>query len=132
MPEANVERLRRAFSSGPEDPGGLFALLDEDVDWDYVGAFPESATYHGPAAVRRFFAQWSGAFEGFGFAAEELIDAGDQVVVHLRQWGRGKETGAAVENRTWQVFTFRAGRIVHCRGYPEKAEALEAAGIEPR
>jgi hypothetical protein len=29
------------------------------------------------------------------------------------------------------VFTFREGRIVHCRGYPEKADALQAAGLEP-
>ena len=57
-----------------------------------------------------------------------MIDAGNCVVVLLRQWGRGKETGAQVENRTWQVFTFRDGKIVHCRGYATQAEALEAAG----
>jgi ketosteroid isomerase-like protein len=130
-PESNLEKIRRALSSGPEGAEALFALLDDDVEWDYVGAFPESATYHGPDEVRRFFAQWSGAFEGFGFAAEEFVDGGDHVVVLLRQWGRGKATGAAVENRTWQVFTFRDGRIVHCRGYPEKAEALKAAGLAP-
>jgi ketosteroid isomerase-like protein len=127
-PESNLEQIRHALSSGPES---LFALLDDDVEWDYVGAFPESATYYGPDAVRRFFAQWSGAFEGFGFEAEEFVDGGDQVLVLMRQWGRGKATGAAVENRTWQVFTFRDGRIVHCRGYPEKAEALKAAGLGP-
>jgi ketosteroid isomerase-like protein len=127
-PESNLEQIRHALSSGPES---LFALLDDDVEWDYVGAFPESATYYGPDAVRRFFAQWSGAFEGFGFEAEEFVDGGDQVLVLMRQWGRGKATGAAVENRTWQVFTFRNGRIVHCRGYPEKAEALKAAGLGP-
>jgi ketosteroid isomerase-like protein len=48
----------------------------------------------------------------------------------LHQWGRGKETGAQVESRTWQVFTFDGGRIVHCRGYASKAEALEAAGLQ--
>jgi uncharacterized protein len=127
-PESNVEKVRRALSLGPE---GLLDLLADDVEWDYVGAFPESATYYGPEAVRRFFAQWAGAFNDFGFEPEEFVDAGDHVLVRLRQWGRGKATGAAVENRTWQVFTFREGRIVHCRGYPDKAEALRAAGLEP-
>jgi len=127
-PESNVEKVRRALSSGPE---GLLALLDDDVEWDYVGAFPESATYHGPDAVQRFFAQWVGAFDDFGLEAEEFIDGGDHVLLRLRQWGRGKATGAPVENRMWQVFTFREGRILHCRGYPEKAEALRAAGLEP-
>ena len=126
-PEGNVEALRRAMESG--DPAALFALLHEQVEWDYVGAFPESATYYGPEGVQKFFAQWTGAFDDFGFEAEELIDAGDSVVMRLRQWGRGKDTGARVENRTWQVFTFRDGKIVHCRGYPSRAEALAAAGL---
>jgi uncharacterized protein len=126
-PKGNVETLRRAMDSG--DPAALFALLHEQVEWDYVGAFPESATYYGPEGVQKFFGQWTGAFDDFGFAAEEFIDAGDSVVMHLRQWGRGKDTGAQVENRTWQVFTFRDGKIVHCRGYPSKAEALQAAGL---
>jgi ketosteroid isomerase-like protein len=126
MSEGDARRLSEAMASA--NPEALFALLAEDVEWDYVGAFPESATYHGPDAVRGFFGQWSGAFDNFGFAAEDVIDAGDFVVVHLRQWGRGKETGAQVENRSWQVFTFRDGKIVHCRGYPTKAEAFEAAG----
>jgi ketosteroid isomerase-like protein len=78
--------------------------------------------------VREFLAQWSGAFDEFGFEAEEATDAGDSVVFRLHQWGRGKDTGAEVESRTWQVFTFRDGKVVHCRGYDTKPEALDAAG----
>ena len=46
----------------------------------------------------------------------------------MRQRGRGKKTGANVENHNWQVFTLRNGKVVHCRGYDTKAQALEAAG----
>jgi ketosteroid isomerase-like protein len=127
MSQQNVEILERALASG--DPGALLAILDGEVEWDYVGAFPEAVTYHGPDEVRDFLQQWSGAFDDFGVEAEELIDAGDSVVVRLHQWGHGKETGALVENRTWQVFTLREGRVVHCRGYANRAEALEAAGL---
>jgi ketosteroid isomerase-like protein len=130
MSQDNVEILRRALpDSAPADVEALLALLDERVEWDYVGAFPEVVTYHGPDEVREFLQQWSGAFDGFGFEAEEAIGAGDSVVVLLHQWGQGKETGARVESRTWQVFTFRDGKIVHCRGYGTKAEALDAAGL---
>jgi len=130
MSQENVEILRRALpESAPADVEALFAILDDDVEWDYVGAFPEGVkTYHGPAEVREFLGQWTGAFDDFGFEAEDAVDAGDSVVVCLHQWGRGKETGAPVESRTWQAFTFQGGRIVHCRGYASKAEALEAAG----
>ena len=130
MPQDNLEILRRALPEGaPAEVQALFSILDEDVEWDYVGAFPETLTYHGPAEVREFLGEWAEAFDDFGFQAEEAIDAGDSVVALVRQWGRGKDTGAEVESRTWQVFTFRNGKIVHCRGYESKAEALEAAGL---
>ena len=58
-----------------------------------------------------------------------MVDAGDSVVVRVRQSGRGKETGAQVENHAWQLFTLRNGKVVHCRGYDTKAQALEAAGL---
>jgi ketosteroid isomerase-like protein len=128
MARGNLEILRRALpDSAPADVEALFAILDENVEWDYVGAFPEAVTYHGPGEVREFLRQWAGAFDDFGFEAEEAVEAGDHVVVRLHQWGRGKDTGAEVESRTWQMFTFSDGKIVHCRGYETKDEALEAA-----
>lgn|SRR5262245_2382267 len=127
MSQENVEIVTRALAAAPADPAALFSILDEQVEWDYVGAFPESVTYHGPGEVREFFGQWSAAFDDFGFEAEEVLDAGDSVLVLLHQWGRGKDTGAEVESRTWQVFTLRGGKVVHCRGYDTKADALEAA-----
>jgi ketosteroid isomerase-like protein len=129
MSEASVEAVGGAIASAPASMEELFGLLHDEVEWDYVGAFPESRTYHGHAEVREFFATWTDAFDDFGVAAEELIDADDSVVVHIRQWGRGKDTGAPVENRTWQVLTFRDEKIIRCRGYAEKSEALEAAGL---
>jgi ketosteroid isomerase-like protein len=130
MSEENVEILRRAMpESAPANPEDLFSILDEDVKWDYVGAFPEIQTARGPAEVREFLREWSEAFDDFSFQAEEMVDAGDSVVVEVRQSGRGKETGAQVESDAWQVFTLRDGKVVHCRGYDTKAEALEAAGL---
>jgi ketosteroid isomerase-like protein len=124
-----VEVISAALGAASKVPEPLFALLDDQVVWDYVGAFPESATYHGPDEVRAVFGQWAGAFDDFGVEAEDVIGAGDEVVVRMRQWGRGKETGAPVENRVWQVFTFRAGKVVHCRGFHSEAEAFAAAGV---
>jgi len=124
----NAEKVSAALASG--DPEALMALLHKDVEWDYVGAFPETVTYYGPDAVRRIFGEWGGAFDDFGFEAEDVVDGGDHVAVLLHQWGRGKDTGAEVESRTWQVFDFRDGQIVHCRGYSTKDEAFEAAGLD--
>ena len=122
-----METIQRALA--PSTPDTLLAILDENVEWDYVGAFPEAVTYRGPAEVAEFLRGWADGFDEFGYAAEETIDAGDCVVVRLHQWGRGKDTGAPVESRTWQVFTFDTGKVTRCRGYATKAEALQAAGL---
>jgi ketosteroid isomerase-like protein len=103
-------------------------MLDPQVEWDYVGAFPEAVTYHGPGEVRAFIEQWSASFDDFGLEVEDAHEVGDSVVFCLHQWGRGKDTGAPVESRTWQVMTFRDGRVVHCRGYETRDAAEEAAG----
>jgi ketosteroid isomerase-like protein len=130
MSQENVEILRKAMpESAPANPEVLFSILDESVEWDYVGAFPEIQTAHGPAEVREFLRGWSEAFDEFGFQAEEMVEAGDCVAVRVRQWGRGKGTGAKVENYVWQVFTFRNEKVIHCRGYDTKAQALEAVGL---
>ena len=127
MSQENVDTLQRALAAS--DPSALLAILDESVEWDYVGAFPEAVTYHGPAEVAEFLRGWAAGFDDFGFEGEQTIDADDSVAVCLHQWGRGKDTGAPVESRTWQVFTFRDGRVTRCRGYSTKTEALEAVGL---
>jgi ketosteroid isomerase-like protein len=132
MSQENLEIVRRALPEGaPGNAEALLGILDEDVEWDYVGAFPEGVqTYRGPEEVREFLRQWAEGFDDFGFEAEEAIDADDAVVIRLHQWGRGKGTGAPVESRTWQVLTLRDGKVIHCRGYESKADALEAAGMQ--
>jgi hypothetical protein len=61
---------------------------------------------------------------------EELIDAGDQVLVLIRFGGRGKMSGAEVEVLVWNLWTFREGESVRWTYSGEdRAEALEAAGL---
>ena len=43
---------------------------------------------------------------------EELIDAGDRVVVVVRQSGRGKVSGAEVNAVLYQVATVREGKVL--------------------
>ncbi len=126
MSQENVEKMRTALASGP---AGVLAILHDDVEWDYVGAFPETVTYRGPEQVAEFLRGWAGGFEDFGFGADRIIDAGESVLVLLHQWGRGKDTGAQVESRSWQAFAFSDDKIVHCHGYATEAEALEAVGL---
>ena len=61
---------------------------------------------------------------------EQYIDAGDQVVVFVHEVARGLESGVEVETDTAVVFRLENERIVQARGYMDRAEALEAAGVD--
>ena len=59
----------------------------------------------------------------------ELTDAGDQVLARLTARGRGKQSGVETEWEFWQLWTYRDGRAVHGRGFTDREEAFEAAGL---
>jgi ketosteroid isomerase-like protein len=130
MSEENVEVVRQMLDPAHEDPEALFRTLADDLAWDTGDlTLPGPSMRHGPDGVREFFRDWVGAFEAWGYEAEEIIDAGDAAVVKIHQWGRGKGSGATVENRFWQVWTVREGKVIRATHHAEKAQALEAAGV---
>lgn len=63
---------------------------------------------------------------------EEIVDAGDQVMVLASVRGRGGQSGLEVESPSFGwVWTKRGGKAVRVDVYPNRAEALQAVGLEP-
>jgi ketosteroid isomerase-like protein len=130
MSQENVELIKRMVGEATNNPAAMYKVLAEDVEWDVSDLqLPGRSVYRGHAGVMEFFRDWVGAFDEWGYQAEELIDAGDATVVRLHQWGRGKGSGAAVEIRFWQVWNLRGGEVVRASHHLEKDQALEAAGL---
>jgi uncharacterized protein len=129
MSQENVNLVVGAVEAGRQDPEAFFFILDPEVEWDVSERFPDARTYHGPEGVREFYRRWIGTFDDFGYEIEEVIDAGDSVIVVLHQWGRGKGSGVMVDNRFWMVWTVRHGKVVRYRHFSERGRALEAAGL---
>ena len=69
------------------------------------------------------------SFENPRSEIEECIASGDDVVLAVRIFGRGKASGADVDTLTGQVLTLRDGKVVRWRVFDNKAAALEAAGL---
>jgi ketosteroid isomerase-like protein len=59
----------------------------------------------------------------------EAVEAGDSVVARVHQWGRGKGSGATVDDSHWQVWTVRDGKVVRVIIRADREAALEAAGL---
>jgi ketosteroid isomerase-like protein len=131
--QENVELVRAAWEAWERrDVGAIFAFYDPEIVWDqtHAGAAELSGVYRGHDGVRQFIRAWIAPFESYYARPEEFIDAGDDVVVRLRQGGRGKQSGVEVEMPPyWQVYRLRDGRAVRIEVYSDHAEALEAVGL---
>jgi ketosteroid isomerase-like protein len=85
--------------------------------------------WHGPQGVLEMAADWVEGFDEFTMIGEELIDAGDAVVVRIRQEGRGASTGVPVQVTFWFVFSLKDAKVVRFEMFQDRNEALQAVGL---
>ena len=130
MSQENVEVVRAVFEAW--ERGGVDAVAefwDPEIDWRAAeGALDDVGVMRGVDAMRAYMNDWLDNFDDVHFEAEELIDAGDQVVAMQRVTARAKGSGVETELRYAVVNTIRDGKVVRGREYWTRAEALEAVG----
>jgi ketosteroid isomerase-like protein len=131
MSREDIERLRRslaAFNRGDWDDA--VDWMDPDVVWSPPQAMPDSETYRGREGVKEFWRMLREVFGEFRLDPKEVIDAGDRLVARLEIRGTGKASGVETEVVVYQVVTVRGGQAARIEHFMERAEALEAAGLE--
>jgi uncharacterized protein len=132
MSQENVKIVRRvtgAFSAGDMDT--VFEWVAPEIEWDFSNAqtWVEEPVYRGYDGIMKFFAKWIGEWEDYRFEFEEVIDAGDKVVVVVRDEGRSKGVGIKLERRHAEIWTIRDRRVVKIEPFDHKHQALEAVGL---
>jgi ketosteroid isomerase-like protein len=127
MSQGDVEILRKALEQASQDPEAFYAVIDPAVEWDTTRQVPDGDVSRGVAGVHRFFRRWEGPLARYEYVLEEVVDMGDQVFTVLCERASGRGSGAPVERRIAQIWTFRGGRVVRYRGFQDKTEALRAA-----
>src|SRR5438128_2624443 len=94
-------------------------LIDPDFVWDMSRMeVPESAAYSGLPGLRNFLDTWGEGFAAEHVELEEILDAGDRVLVMIHHTGRGRASGIEVDQRYAMVWTLRAGRALRMDMYP--------------
>lgn len=131
MSQENVDIVGSVFSAlNRRDLETAFGFADPEIVVDATRRVFNPTTYTGFEGLRQMQADLEEVWEEFRFERSELIDAGDRVVVigHLR--GKGKGSGAEVEQPIAGIWTVRDGRVVRIEiGYTDPSEALEVAGL---
>jgi ketosteroid isomerase-like protein len=124
--QANVEVVRRLFdlySRG--DYAGAAECLAPDVVYEVGQELPLT----GREAVRRMWERWDSTWEELETVPEELVDAGDQVLVTVYYSARGRGSGIEYDERLFDVYTFSDGECVRKREFRDRAEAAAVAGL---
>ena len=131
MSQENVELVRKLFEVYNERSFEENAdLIDPEMDWDMSRVeLPDGTSFTGPEEFRHFIEAWEEGFASESMEAQEMIDAGNRVVVVVHHRGRGRASGIDVAQHFAMVWTLRDGRAVRMALYPTRGQALEAVDL---
>jgi uncharacterized protein len=129
MSRETVEAVKRIYEAFAGDRSKLLEATDPEITCYDRSNLPGATVYRGHEGLLRLLDTDAEAFEGVRYEAREFIEAGDYVVVPIRQSGRGKASGVPVEEEIVNLWKVRDGKGVELRIYSTKDEALKAVGL---
>jgi ketosteroid isomerase-like protein len=130
MSQGDVEVLRLVYERWARgDFAPSLTLFDDNITLTIDSAIPDGGDYIGREGVRAYMSVFLASWESLTIAAESFRDAEDNVLVEVRQTGIGRSSGVSVEHQYFQVWTFRAGKVVRLETIMSEKRALEAVGL---
>ena len=131
---------------GTADPQAMFAELnrggiaaisrafverffDAAVVWEGIDDAPDRGPFRGRSEVLNHLRSWCAALDAFRIEPEEVIDAGERIVIVHRSHGIMRGSNAEVSRTFASVSEMRNGRILTHSQYRRRSEALEAVGL---
>ena len=128
----SVEVVRRWWAGFNEDGMPPLELCDEGIEIRNPPDFPVRGLFQGHDGVRLWRNQVFDIFEDARVEPEDIVDVhddGETVLMLLRASGTASYTGIEVDVEWAAIWTIRDGKVLRARGYLNRADALEAAGL---
>jgi glutamate formiminotransferase / 5-formyltetrahydrofolate cyclo-ligase len=109
-----VQLVRRSIDAWTRrDLEAVLAQFDDDAELDLRRLeLPDTGVVRGAASVRRWMTNLSEDFPGLEFAAEEVVQMGEWVVVHGSMGGQAPLSGVRLRQSYSEAILVRGGRIV--------------------
>jgi ketosteroid isomerase-like protein len=126
--QKNVERVARFYAAN-DQVAALMEMSAPDVVVDLTALFLDQTLIRGMNAARAYVQ--SSPWASLRFNPERVIAVDDErVLVLSRTTQTGRASGVTLETCGAQEFTFRDGLLVRYKVYPDRDDALKAAGLE--
>jgi ketosteroid isomerase-like protein len=130
MSRENVEIVRQVYADWERGDFREPDCFDPGISVVWADPmFARQAESGGLQELSRSMAEFLDAWDDATATAEQLLDAGDKVVVSCVWRARGKTSGVTVESPQGSVWTLRDGKVIRMENYPDPSAALEAAGL---
>ena len=129
---AETESLKQAYAAlNRNDIPAMVELFDPEMEWTEPHEHPEGKTYRGRAELKAQLSKARGSWAEGSCDPERFIVAGDKVIVFVHVHARLKHETEWREGDLADVYTFRNGKAISMRSFPDRQEALEWAGAKP-
>jgi ketosteroid isomerase-like protein len=118
-----VKEIYRNFMAG--NAAGILARFADDVEFRLAEGHPyrgrDAAWIGKNAVVQKFFAIAGAEWGGWSIAVDEMIEAGDAVIVEGRYAGTYKPTGRSMDLQVCHVWRFRGDAVASFHQYVDTA-----------
>ena len=128
MSSEDVEIVRRTYDHLSRTGDFPWDLIDPKVEVHDPPSLPDAEIRHGHEGLRAGLESVRTSFDGLVFDVEEIYGAGEDVVVFVRMYARGKESGVDLDVSVAHLITLGNGKLIRIRAMGRE-EAIEAAGL---
>jgi ketosteroid isomerase-like protein len=121
----------------PQDDRAFEALADAvgdlaHPDLECVAVWQQGRVYKGLDGLREMWRDWLEPWASYHSHVDQMIDAGDRVVVLAYDRGRRDDTDVEVDIRAGSVWELRDGRLARVEFFGDRDGAIAAAGLSEK
>lgn len=134
MSQENMEVVRRFYAIGDRPlseltDDRLSELFDPEIEYDTIPhGMLGGTTYSGFEGLRRFWADYLGAWDELSMELQEVRQAGDDLVIGVVRI-KGRMPEREIDEDWSALFTLRDARIIRVRAFDSREGAFNAAAL---
>ena len=129
MSQENIKIVKDIYKSFEQrDIPAVLNLFDPSIEWIAAENSPAAvgSPYHGRDEVREgVFMRIAAGFEGFTIKVDELLDAGDKIVMLGYYLGTRKATGKYFKAQVAHIWTIADGKAAKFQQYTDTYQMAE-------